>query len=184
MLKTEPITPRPHIYHCLLAVMTTHWFNLSEFHDKHWLGNLLICKFKISSDVLLSEVNFVSWYSNYLQFFPNLPKWLSIWHSIFGIFSSFSIFSLTTGAMFQITILPESSPFIDKEAKPIFHKPPLYLLIQLVYFTYCSNNKRGIIYQNRFWENIVTLPWPPVANLEPSGWISIENMGKSKKWKN
>lgn len=34
-----------------------------------------------------------------------------------------------------------------------------------------------------YMRNTITSPWPPVANLEPSGWISTENIGRPKKWR-
>ena len=34
------------------------------------------------------------------------------------------------------------------------------------------------------WTQALVLPWPPVANFVPSGWISTENMGLPVKHKN
>lgn len=45
-----------------------------------------------------------------------VPKWLSIWQSILGIFSFFSSSSFRTGAIFQITTFPESWPADEQEA--------------------------------------------------------------------
>lgn len=61
-----------------------------------------------------------------------LPKWLSIWQSILGIFSFFSSSSFRTGAIFQITTFPESWPTGEQKDHPFKYTQKAKELFNLI----------------------------------------------------
>lgn len=77
-----------------------------------------------------------------------LPKWLSIWQSILGIFSFFSSSSFRTGAIFQITTFPESWPIGEQKDPPFKYTQKAEELFNLIsvpeqrvrFCHYCNGN--------------------------------------------